>query len=126
MDVVFVVHAYSARIHVFSIIVCCVLKTAVYCYVVYVVIQAREKQLQQQVSSLQQLVDNLRADLNSAKKRNEDLLKRLNEMVMLCNLKKSHAVYYSLNQCESSSCFLTIGIFCIVKLYFSSPQLVTS
>ena len=43
--------------------------------------QAREKQLQQEVTSLQQLIKDLRLDLNNAKKHNEDLQKRLTEMV---------------------------------------------
>jgi len=46
------------------------------------VIQAREKLLQQQVVSLQQLVSDLRLDLNNAKKHNEHLQKRLTEMVL--------------------------------------------
>jgi len=47
------------------------------------IMQAREKQLQVQVSSLQQLVANLRADLNKAEKCNEDLQERLTELVIL-------------------------------------------
>jgi len=63
-----------------------------------IVIQAREKQLQQQVRNLQQLVDSLREDLNKEKKCNEDLLKHLNEMVTVHNIQKSSAVVCSLNQ----------------------------
>ena len=50
------------------------------------VIQARERQLQQQVISLQQVINDLRKD-------NEDLQKRLTEMVMSCDL--SQAVHLS-------------------------------
>lgn len=46
------------------------------------VIQAREKQLQQQLTSLRQLISDLRCDLDDAKKHNEDLQKRLGDMVM--------------------------------------------
>lgn len=45
------------------------------------VIQAREKQLQQQLTSLRQLISDLRRDLDDAKKHNEDLQKRLGDMV---------------------------------------------
>jgi len=55
------------------------------------IIQAREKQLQQQIISLQQLVSDLRQDLNSAKKSNEDLQKRLAEMVIACHLNSNSA-----------------------------------
>ena len=47
------------------------------------IIQACEKHLQEQVVSLQQLVTDLRLDLKNAKKHNEDLQKRLSEMVMI-------------------------------------------
>jgi len=60
--------------------------------------QSREKELQQQVRNLQQLVDSLREDLNKEKKCNEDLLKHLNEMVIVHNIQKSSAGYCSLNQ----------------------------
>jgi len=45
------------------------------------VIQAREKQLQQQLTSLRQLISDLHRDLDDAKKHNEDLQKRLGDMV---------------------------------------------
>jgi len=57
------------------------------------VIQARERQLQQQVISLQQVINDLRQDLSNANKDNEDLQKRRTEMVMSCDL--SQAVHLS-------------------------------
>jgi len=50
------------------------------------VIQARERQLQQQVISLQQVVNDLRLDLSNANKHHEDLQERLTEMVTSCDL----------------------------------------